>query len=355
MKHNTKYVDLTDLNNEQLMPIQQTQPLEGEIVHYEEPQIPLASIKQLMELVGMLDERRQEVRRIQQSDSPDKFIVKYISLMTVLLACAYGLATYNDMPRGSTWMIFGVGAVVGWLLINGDDNRHSVVGWFKHQASVWLRAHMATVNAQKEVELRKLEVELEKAKEEQERLKAITARNRRELEEQVWRHERPQIVANRLANYSPRLEGYVRSSSESEAAAMVSEATLRTQIDENARRLADLEEEIDFQDQARRRLLHCLGCLYERNPDGSFAFVDKDGYIQRHGLTFKLVWTQRGGLEKRELQQVRDILTMLERTGGGWLIKWDEGRKQYRLNIKRYRTVRSAFSAVDEMVTRELR
>lgn len=135
---------------------------------------------------------------------------------------------------------------------------------------------------------------------------------------QIAQHEEPQSERRALASYRPA------------TSATIARSELPTWQPERK----------PFEDSARRKLLDWLLEVY---ADGN-AF-DGDGYL-RKGQVCPL--SARSTLTPAERAQVADMLAQLPT----WLLHYDEGRKMWQLNAKRYTNSAQAIEAIGATVTR---
>ena len=173
------------------------------------------------------------------------------------------------------------------------------------------------IEAQTAADEAKLARERERTEQSQARANAERSRaDRARIVEQAQRHSQPQSTNNQLVNYVPE---------------------------------EPLPEDEPLADEppadvVRTRMLEALAELYDPNAER----------IERGGLVangYKLPWTKRGGLTQAERRRALDILHQIEITGAP-LFTYQDQKKRWSLNIKRYPTLESAIEALDRTRTR---
>ncbi|MFN8493861.1 MAG: hypothetical protein U0350_40055 [Caldilineaceae bacterium] len=155
------------------------------------------------------------------------------------------------------------------------------------------------------------------------------------IAEQVARHSQPQSHSNRLANYVPVIDAEVTGFDREELAPPT--FMIEQTVDVDA-----------YVDVVRDALLNLLTKLYRRDDAGNLVNVRSDGALQ-DGIV--VPWSKRGGLTEGQRRQALDLIEQI-RMVGGWLIRYDETLRKWKLNVASYSTFDAACEILDKCTTR---
>jgi len=154
---------------------------------------------------------------------------------------------------------------------------------------------------------------------------------------QVARHSRPQSTSNLLANYVPLADSEVN---HFDAEELAPPAFMAVDVTDNAP--ADA-----YVDVVREAVLSLLVKLYKQ-ADGAFVNVKPDGTLSDGVI---VPWSKRGGLTEAQRRQALDLLDQVQRIGG-WLMRYDDTLRKWKLNLSLYSNFDAACEILDKCPTR---
>lgn len=156
------------------------------------------------------------------------------------------------------------------------------------------------------------------------------------IAKQVQRHSQPQSVSNRLASYVPPVDDEATDRFDDDELAPPSFMAEANAVDANA-----------YVDVVRETVLTMLQKLYAQK-DGAFVSIKPDGTLT-DGVV--VPWSKRGGMTEGQRRQALDLLDQVQRVGG-WLIRYDDTLRKWKLNVALYSTFDAACDVLDKCPTR---
>lgn len=266
---------------------------------------------------------RMAVRTVEHTSpmaQAQAFLVKYAGLTLVLAVLSVGLVWWLRAPAPVAVVVFAGLAIVGYWTLAWTDAMFTVTGVERHRLTQGANVLRAQIVAERDVRMAQV------------RLQQAIVEAQRDYNRQLAERHRERLREAAQPSSTP-------------ATAQLTTAT-QDAIDGTLDTLAYTPAQPSHR-TAQRVLLDFTASLYERGEDGRLLRVDGHGYVQRDTV---IPFGKRGGLTQAQRQQVAALLVDIERHGG-WLLKFDKDKRQWRLNMARYADADAAIDAIDATFT----
>lgn len=267
---------------------------------------------------------RMAVRTVEHTSpmaQAQAFLVKYAGLTAVLAVLSVGLVWWLRAPAPMAVVTFGGLAIAGYWLLAWTDAMFTVTGAERHRLTQGAKVLRAQIQAERDVRMAQVRLQQSIVEAQRDYNRQLAERHRQRLREAA-QPSTAQPMAQQLTDVTTATEDAIDATYTGEAAPTAGTT-------------------------AQHILLDFTASLYERGEDGRLLRVDVLGYVQRDTV---IPFGKRGGLTQAQRQQVAGLLVDIERHGG-WLLKFDKDKRQWRLNMARYADADAAIDAIENAVS----
>ena len=217
------------------------------------------------------------------------------------------------------------------------------VGYSRRYKECFLRAKEQMLHGRLgRAELERVRLQREEIAAQREANHRLAEEARAKVAQQMQRHTTPQHTLNRLNTYRPEPEQQPEQERRFLIVGCPDDWTdAQALATATAASALDLPPVEPITDTVRQRLLDFVTDLYlDRDTDGSYRRIHTDGRLKKGVVA---PWAVRSDLTQAQRKQLDELLRQLEPP----LFRYDDGAKQWTLNLAHYKRVHLAVAAID--------